>query len=135
MILKVNKTSYSILAIAGMVLHAPLLVAEESQSLRPNVVFILADDLGWLDLGCYGSTFYDTPNIDALAERGLRFTQAYMASPLCAPARSSIMTGLDPARTGMTYPDIGQQVVNLEKRLQETEAIIPQRNPAYTGNR
>lgn len=88
---------------------------------RPlNVVFILADDLGWTDLGCYGSTFHQTPRIDALAEQGLRFTQAYVASPLCAPARASIMTGLDPARTGMTYPDIGKQEVILEKGLVES---------------
>jgi arylsulfatase A-like enzyme len=120
MILKVNIRNCSTLAIAGMILNVPLLAAEGSRPLRPNVVFILADDLGWMDLGCYGSTFYDTPNIDALADRGLRFTQAYMASPLCAPARASILTGLDPARTGMTYPDIGRQVVNLEKRLQES---------------
>ena len=83
----------------------------------PNVVFILADDLGWMDLGCYGSTFFETPNLDGLAEQGMRFTQAYVASPLCAPARSSIITGLDPARTGMTFPDIGHQEVRLEKRL------------------
>lgn len=91
-------------------------IVREAQA-PPNVVFILADDLGWKDLGSYGSTFYETPNIDALAERGMRFTQAYVASPLCAPARSSIITGLDPARTGMTFPDIGHQVVRLEKGL------------------
>ena len=84
---------------------------------RLNVVFILADDLGWMDLGCYGSTFYKTPNIDALARHGMRFTQAYAASPLCAPSRSSIMTGLNPARTGMTYPDIGHQIATLKKGL------------------
>jgi arylsulfatase A-like enzyme len=84
----------------------------------PNVVFILADDLGYFDLSVYGSEFYETPHIDALAGQGLRFTQAYVASPLCAPTRSSIMTGLDPARTGMTYPDVGHQVVHLDKGLQ-----------------
>jgi len=84
----------------------------------PNVVFILADDLGYFDLSAYGSEFHETPHIDSLAESGMRFTQAYVASPLCAPTRSSIMTGLDPARTGMTYPDIGHQVVRLEKALQ-----------------
>lgn len=86
---------------------------------QPNVVFILADDLGWMDLGVYGSTFHQTPNLDALAEKGLRFTDAYVASPLCAPTRASIMTGLHPARTGMTFPDIGHQVVRLEKSLQQ----------------
>src|SRR5258706_13661396 len=71
---------------------------------RPNVVFILADDLGWRDTAVYGSRFYETPNIDALARRGMRFTQAYAAAPLCSPTRASIMTGLYPARIGITVP-------------------------------
>jgi len=71
---------------------------------RPNIVLILADDLGWRDLGCYGSTYYQTPHIDALARRGLRLTSAYAASPLCSPTRASIMTGLYPARIGITNP-------------------------------
>jgi arylsulfatase A-like enzyme len=69
---------------------------------RPNVVFILVDDLGWRDTGCYGSTFYKTPNIDRLAATGMRFTDAYSANPLCSPTRSSILTGCYPARTGFT---------------------------------
>lgn len=60
---------------------------------RPNVIFILADDLGWADLGCYGSTFHRTPHLDRLAARGVRFTQAYAAAPLCSPTRASILTG------------------------------------------
>lgn len=71
-------------------------------ALRPNIVFIMADDLGWRDTHVYGSTFYQTPNIDQLAEQGMRFTDAYSASPLCSPTRSSIMTGQYPARTGFT---------------------------------
>jgi arylsulfatase A-like enzyme len=71
---------------------------------RLNLIFILADDLGWRDLACYGSTFYETPNIDRLASRGLRFTQAYSANPLCSPTRASILTGLYPARIGITSP-------------------------------
>jgi len=83
----------------------------------PNVVFILCDDLGWRDLGCFGSTFHQTPNIDRLAGRGVRFTQAYAANPLCSPTRSSIMTGLYPARTGITAPACHVPAVILEKRL------------------
>jgi len=64
-----------------------------------NVLFILADDLGWTDLRCFGSTFYDTPNLDGLAKEGTKFTQAYAACPVCSPTRSSIMTGQYPART------------------------------------
>ena len=52
---------------------------------KPNVVFILVDDLGWLDLGCYGSTFYETPNLDRFAASGMRFTDAYAACPVCSP--------------------------------------------------
>jgi hypothetical protein len=89
-----------------------------------NVVFILADDLGWTDLGCYGSTFHKTPHLDALARRGMLFNQAYVPNPLCAPARSSIMTGLNPARTGMTYPDIGHQTIRLEKGLRKQAVFL-----------
>ena len=69
---------------------------------RPNFVFFLADDLGQRDLGCYGSTFYETPNIDQLARDGLRFTNAYAACPVCSPTRASILTGKYPQRTGIT---------------------------------
>ncbi|MHC4150572.1 MAG: sulfatase-like hydrolase/transferase [Planctomycetota bacterium] len=64
----------------------------------PNVVFFLVDDLGWTDVGCYGSSFYDTPNIDALAQDGVRFTDAYAACHVCSPTRASILTGKYPAR-------------------------------------
>jgi arylsulfatase A len=71
-------------------------------SSRPNVVFILADDLGWAETGCYGSSFYETPNIDALGAEGMRFTDAYAACPVCSPTRASIMTGKYPARLHIT---------------------------------
>src|SRR6476659_7736547 len=67
-----------------------------------NVVLILADDLGWKDLGCTGSTFYETPAIDRLASQGMRFTQAYSACNVCSPTRASIMTGKYPARLHTT---------------------------------
>jgi arylsulfatase A len=68
----------------------------------PNVVFFLVDDLGWRDVGCYGSSFYDTPNIDRLAKEGVRFTDAYAACHVCSPTRASILTGKYPARLGLT---------------------------------
>ena len=71
---------------------------------KPNIVFILADDLGWMDTSLYGSKFCETPNIDRLAKRGMMFTQAYAANPLCSPTRASIMTGQYPARIGITAP-------------------------------
>ncbi|GBL24417.1 steryl-sulfatase [Opitutia bacterium] len=84
---------------------------------KPNVIFILADDLGAHDLGCFGSTFYETPNIDRLAKRGTRFTQAYAASPLCSPTRSSILVGQYPARTGITAPVCHINPIFLNKEL------------------
>lgn len=73
---------------------------------KQNVVFILADDLGWSDTTLYGTTeLYQTPNVKRLAERGMTFTRAYSASPLCSPTRSAILTGLSPARTGITTPN------------------------------
>ncbi|MBN1908980.1 MAG: sulfatase [Pirellulales bacterium] len=68
---------------------------------KRNFVFILVDDLGWTDLGCYGSTFYETTNVDRLAASGMRFTNAYAASPVCSPTRASILTGKYPARLGI----------------------------------
>ncbi|SEG91690.1 Arylsulfatase A [Thermomonospora echinospora] len=68
----------------------------------PNVVFISIDDLGWDELGCYGNTFNETPRIDRLAREGMRFTNAYAAAPLCSPTRAALVTGLYPARTGIT---------------------------------
>jgi len=67
-----------------------------------NVVFFLIDDLGWKDLGCFGSSFYETPNIDRLAGESMRFTNAYAACPVCSPTRASIMTGKYPARMDNT---------------------------------
>jgi arylsulfatase A-like enzyme len=69
---------------------------------RPNVVFILADDLGWADLGCYGSRFYETPHLDRLAARGVRFTQAYAVCPVWSPTRAAALTGRYPARIHLT---------------------------------
>ena len=68
----------------------------------PNVVFFLVDDLGWTDLGCFGSSFYETPNVDRLAAGGMRFTSAYAACPVCSPTRASILTGRYPVRCGIT---------------------------------
>lgn len=69
---------------------------------RPNVIFFLVDDMGYKDLGCYGSTYYETPHIDQLAESGIKFTQAYAACAVCSPSRHAILSGKYPARTGCT---------------------------------
>ena len=60
---------------------------------KPNIVFILADDYGWKDMGCSGSKYYETPNLDRLAAEGIRFTHAYSACSVCSPSRASILTG------------------------------------------
>jgi arylsulfatase A len=70
---------------------------------RPNIVLILADDLGWRDLGCYGSKFYKTPRLDALAHQGMQFNCAYAAAAICSPTRASLLTGKYPARLHLTH--------------------------------
>lgn len=90
------------LAISAAVLGlgGGVLTAEPTR--KPNFLFILVDDLGWADLGCYGSTYYETPNLDRLAADGMRFTDGYAACPVCSPTRASILTGKYPARVGIT---------------------------------
>ena len=75
---------------------------------QPNIVFILIDDLGWMDPGCYGSSFHETPNLDRLAQRGVRFTHAYASAPICSPTRASIMSGKYPATVQITNFIYGQ---------------------------
>ena len=72
------------------------------QTKKPNIIFVMADDLGWGELNDYGSTFNETPNLTKLAKQGTRFTQAYTAAPNCSPTRVSILTGQFPARVGIT---------------------------------
>lgn len=69
---------------------------------KPNILFILLDDYGWTDTGCYGSSFYETPRLDAFAQEGMRFTDAYASCPVCSPTRASILSGKYPARLGLT---------------------------------
>jgi arylsulfatase A-like enzyme len=76
---------------------------------KPNFVFILIDDLGWTDAGCYGSTFYETPNIDRLAKQGMRFSDGYAACCVCSPTRASILAGKYPARLHLTDWIAGSQ--------------------------
>jgi len=77
-------------------------VTARAAARRPNVVFVLIDDLGWRDVGCFGSTLYETPHIDRLAAGGMKFTNAYAACPVCSPTRASIMCGKYPARIRLT---------------------------------
>jgi len=77
-------------------------VNAQKKNTPPNIIIILADDLGWADLSSYGSSFYETPNLDQLAKNGIRFTNAYATSPVCSPTRASLMTGKYPTKTGVT---------------------------------
>ncbi len=76
-----------------------LLCAAEA---KPNIVFLLVDDLGYGDFGCYGAEFYETPHIDKLAAEGMRFTNAYAACKVCSPSRAAILSGRYPARLHLT---------------------------------
>ena len=75
---------------------------QSNEDMKPNVIFILVDDLGWNDLGYTGSKFYESPNIDTLSNYSFQFTNAYSASPVCSPTRASIMTGKHPSRVNIT---------------------------------
>lgn len=87
---------------AGLALAGKGFGMADEANRRPNFVFILVDDLGWSDLGCFGSTFYETPHCDRLAAEGMRFTNAYAACPVCSPTRASILAGKYPARMATT---------------------------------
>ncbi|HVJ68092.1 MAG TPA: sulfatase [Caulifigura sp.] len=90
------------LLIVSILVLATAAMAQGADRRPPNIVVFLADDLGAHDLGCMGSTFYETPHIDRLASQGVRFTQGYAACPVCSPSRASLMTGKWPVRTGVT---------------------------------
>lgn len=94
------KIGLSVLALGSLLCCGAM--ADEGLARRPNVVAMLADDLGQRDLGCYGSTFYETPHLDRVAREGALFTDAYAACPVCSPSRASLLTGQWPPRSGVT---------------------------------
>ncbi|MBL8211592.1 MAG: sulfatase [Bryobacterales bacterium] len=98
-------------------------LAAPAQQSKRNVVLILADDLGWSDLGVYGADLHETPHLDALAKESVRFTQAMTASPVCSPTRASIMTGKHPARLHITIWLEGAKKPVANRRLLPAEAI------------
>ncbi len=91
---RVKITLYSV----GLILITGSSLAQE----RPNIVLIMADDLGWMDLHCQGNELLDTPHLDRLASEGIRFTDGYAAAPVCTPTRAALMTGVSPARLHIT---------------------------------
>jgi arylsulfatase A-like enzyme len=98
---------------------------------KPNLVSILADDLGSADTSAYGSKYYATPNIDRLAKRGMLVTNAYAANPLCSPTRAGILTGLYPGRVGITAPACHLPAERLEAAL--VNQVRPGRIQARDG--
>jgi arylsulfatase A-like enzyme len=96
-----------------------------SQQDRPNIVFILVDDYGWMDAGAFGSSFYETPHIDRLARSGMRFTNAYTASPVCSPTRASIMTGKYPSKTYYTDWFGAPQPWNYQNHWTRDKPLVP----------
>jgi arylsulfatase A len=113
------------LVLLFVLLGSPFALADErAAGPRPNIILIVIDDLGWADLGCYGSTYHETPNLDALARRGMRFTDGYAACPVCSPSRAAIMTGRYPARLHLTdwlpgRPDQASQKLRRPRFRQE----------------
>ncbi len=95
--MKFNRQIQSV--VPALLLLTPSIIYAQEE--KPNIIFILADDLGWADLPCYGNRFNETPGIDRLAAEGMRFTNAYAACPVCSPTRASIMSGQYPARVGI----------------------------------
>jgi arylsulfatase A-like enzyme len=104
-----------------------------SPAVPPNIIFILTDDLGATDLGCFGSQFYQTPNIDRLAHDGLKFTHAYSACTVCSPTRAALMTGRSPAAlhltdwiTGHDRPSARLRIPDWSKNLPHDVPTLPQ---------
>jgi len=88
--------------VLGWIAARSTAAGDEQAERPPNVVLIVADDLGWADLACYGGDLHETPNLDRLARQGIRFSDAYAAAPVCSPTRAAVMTGKHPARLHMT---------------------------------
>ena len=105
---------------------AGCLMGNRSSRRKPNIIFILIDDMGWRDLGCYGSTYYETPNIDRLAAQGMIFSDAYTCGPNCAPTRASLMSGQYTPRHGIiTVGNSDRGPSHLRKLVpQETTTVL-----------
>ncbi len=105
-----------------------LFLAFQAQARQPNIVLILVDDLGWMDLSCQGSDFYRTPNVDRLAKEGMRFTSGYAACAVCSPTRAAVQTGRYPHRVGVTDW--------IRSRFQRGNIGTPEKNPTeYVGGK
>lgn len=127
-------------SILFILLTCSILALNAQKNDQPNIVFIMIDDLGWKDVGFMGSTYYETPNVDAIAKSGMLFMNAYTSSPLCSASRSSIISGTWPARNGLTSAAGHLKEATYQSRLKESakpdqkaiDAISASRiNPEY----
>lgn len=136
-----------VIAFTFLVTTATVIAAEPQPALssaRPNIVLLLADDLGWTGLKCFGSDFYETPHLDRLASEGMKFTDAYSACTVCSPTRASVMTGKYPARlhltdfiAGQNRPFAKMSIPQWTKRLEPQHVTIAealQQNGYRTGH-
>lgn len=114
-----GKCAYLVFAAEALLMN-PLAGTGKTISEKPNVVYIIVDDMGWKQLGCYGSKFYNSPSIDQLMQGGIRFSNAYASAPVCSPTRASLMTGKYPARLHLTdyvqAPDITDKPIRTHHR-------------------
>ncbi|WP_373495364.1 sulfatase [Aquiflexum sp.] len=122
--MKTSPKIYNFLLLATLLLCINSIAFAQHQE-KPNVLFILVDDYGWMDVGAYGSEFYETPNIDRLAKNGVKFTNAYTASPVCSPTRASIKTGKYPSKTYNTDWFGAPQPWNYHKHWTRDKPLIP----------
>lgn len=119
---KFVKTTFLILATGIGVISCNRQSNDKALPMRPNIVLIVSDDMGWKDLGCYGNPVHETPNIDKLAEDGVLFTNAYAAAPVCTPTRASIQTGKYPARLHIT---VWSENARGEHGIREGQKLVP----------
>ncbi|QEG01095.1 Arylsulfatase [Stieleria maiorica] len=113
---------------ASLLLVLALLLTGWSHAAPKNVVVFFVDDMGWTDLGCTGSDFYETPNIDALAKSGVRFTNGYAACTVCSPSRAALMTGQSPARLHVTDFIPGHPFVNTPMTIPDWTKVLEKKH-------
>ena len=120
-----NSNFRSLITFFLLFLPAPLVRAQDSAESakriqNPNVLLVLVDDLGWMDLHCQGNERLDTPHVDRLARDGMRFTRAYAAAPVCSPTRAAILTGKSPARLQIT-----NHIPDQKRFIPENPTLLP----------
>ena len=120
-----GRKSFTYCCASGLCLLLGALAVQAESPAPRNVVVMVADDLGWRDLGCQGSRFYETPRLDQLARQGARFKQAYSACPVCSPTRASLMTGKYPARLATTDYFGGPQPDGVAKHWTANKPLLP----------